>query len=104
MALTPDQTRRFARQIPLIGTEGQMSLCAGSWETTSPTGPARDWERLYLERAGVRVAAGEPPATGEATTLGDEVTGGDAAVPELIGALAAAEALVALLAGTKPKP
>ena len=94
---TLDQARRFARQIPLIGAEGQVSLCAGTWEVSAESGPATDWQRLYLERAGVTVKVAAAAAGTRAAPLDDQVTGGDPPLPELLGALAAADALVALL-------
>ena len=92
------ETARWSRQVPLIGEEGQLRLCRAAVSPPFVEGPAAVWARLYLERAGVTVRQGAPgPEPGAPSVLGAEVVGGDPPLPELLGALAAADLLVGLL-------
>jgi len=96
------EAARWARQVPLIGEEGQSRLCSATVSPPFADGPAATWARLYLERAGVTVRL-EASGTGPMSPppLSAEVVGSDAPLPELLGALAAADLLVGLL-GRRP--
>ena len=90
------EARRWSRQIPLIGEQGQARLCGAQLDVADDDGPTSSWTRLYLERAGVKVTP-VPRGSAEAPALGPEVIGQGPAIPELLGALAAADALVEIL-------
>ncbi len=102
MSPTGSDAARWSRQVPLIGEEGQLRLCSAAVSPPFVEGPAAAWARLYLERAGVTVRQGAPGLDpGGGSVLGAEVVGGDPPLPELLGALAAADLLVGLL-GRRP--
>ena len=102
MSLKGSEASRWSRQVPLIGEEGQLRLCRAALSLPFAEGPAAAWARLYLERAGVTVRPGSSGADpGARSVLGAEVVGGEPPLPELLGALTAADLLVGLL-GRRP--
>ena len=95
--MTPEQTGRWSRQLPLIGEEGQARLCAASARIEGDS-PAQDVARLYLERAGVALAdEGEPLPDVE---LPKAMAGEEPPLPELLGALAASAFMIQQLGVT----
>ena len=102
MSPRESEAARWSRQVPLIGEEGQRLLCSAAVSPPFVDGPQATWARLYLERAGVTVRPGAPdPDASERSDLGVEVVGQDPPLPELLGALAAADLIVDLL-GRRP--
>ncbi len=61
MALSDEA--RFARQrlVPEVGDEGQARLCAATFTLDELGAEAAAVARIYLERAGMRLAAGAVP-------------------------------------------
>lgn len=95
--LTPAERRRFARQLPVVGEAGQASLCAATSFVPAGDEPENAWHCRYLERAGVAVTRG---GDARGMELPHQVVGDETPLPELIGALRAAEALLAALEDT----